>query len=109
MMTTKMLDALLKMVDTPRDGALLRFGIANELVRQERLEEAEAQLRQALVMQPDYSAAWKLLGKVLVAAARPDAARLVYQDGIAVAELKGDLQAAKEMGVFLRRLDKAAG
>jgi predicted Zn-dependent protease len=104
-----MLDALMRLVDTPRDGAMLRFGIANELMHQNRLAEAEAQLRQALVMKPDYSAAWKLLGKVLVAAAKPDAARLAYQDGIAVAELKGDLQAAKEMGVFLRRLDKAAG
>ncbi|MDN0077655.1 tetratricopeptide repeat protein [Crenobacter sp. SG2303] len=108
-MTTPMLDALMKLVGTPRDGAMLRFGIANELMHQQRLSEAEAYLREALVMQPDYSAAWKLLGKVLVAAQKPDAARLVYQDGIAVAELKGDLQAAKEMGVFLRRLDKAAG
>ena len=32
-----------------------------------------------------------------------------YEHGIRVAETKGDIQAAKEMNVFLRRLQKAAG
>lgn len=103
------LDNLLKLVDTPRDGALLRFGIANELMHQERWDEAVPQLRRALEMQRDYSAAWKLLGKALVAAGRDDEALAAYHEGIAVAEAKGDVQAAKEMRVFARRIDKARG
>jgi hypothetical protein len=33
----------------------------------------------------------------------------VYRQGIAAAEAGGDMQAAKEMKVFLRRLDQAGG
>ena len=34
---------------------------------------------------------------------------LALRQGIAVAEARGDVQAAKEMRVFLRRLEKSAG
>jgi hypothetical protein len=32
-----------------------------------------------------------------------------YRQGIAVAEARGDKQAAKEMGVFARRIEKQLG
>ncbi|BEV71478.1 MULTISPECIES: tetratricopeptide repeat protein [unclassified Paludibacterium] len=102
------LDALLKMVDGPRDNALLRFAIGGECLKLGQLGEAETHLRQALVWQPDYTAAWKLLGKVLVAAGQPAAAVDAYQQGIAVAVAHGDVQAQKEMTVFLRRLQREA-
>jgi predicted Zn-dependent protease len=57
---------------------------------------------------PDYSAAWKLLGRALTEqGSKPEAAE-AYRLGIAAAERKGDKQAAKEMTVFLRRLEKEA-
>ncbi|MBV8048193.1 MAG: hypothetical protein JO171_13620 [Paludibacterium sp.] len=98
------LDALLKMVDGPRDNALLRFAVAGECVKAARLAEAERHLRQALAWQADYTAAWKLLGKVLTAAGESAAAADAYRQGIAVAAAHGDIQAQKEMAVFLRRL-----
>jgi hypothetical protein len=33
---------------------------------------------------------------------------VAYQEGIAVAEAKGDKQAAKEMTVYVRRIEKPA-
>ncbi|WP_029770639.1 hypothetical protein [Pseudogulbenkiania sp. MAI-1] len=104
-----MLDNLLKLLGTPRDGALLRFGIANEYAHLQNWTEAEAHLRAALSMQKDYSAAWKLLGKVLAAAGKEREALAVYQEGITVAQAKGDIQAVKEMTVFARRLQKSLG
>lgn len=104
-----MLENLLKLLDTPRDGALLRFGIANEYVHLQEWGEAEQHLRKALSMQKDYSAAWKLLGKVLASAGKEREALTVYQEGIAVAQAKGDIQAVKEMTVFARRLQKSLG
>jgi cytochrome c-type biogenesis protein CcmH/NrfG len=56
----------------------------------------------------DYSAAWKLLGKALAESGDADGAAAAYRNGIAAAERRGDKQAAKEMTVFLRRLDKPA-
>ena len=66
-------------------------------------------LRQALERDRHQSAAWKLLGKALTEAGDAPAAMAAYRDGISVAEARGDLQAAKEMKVFLKRLDRASG
>jgi hypothetical protein len=57
-------------------------------------------------MDRNYSAAWKLLGRALANLERDKEAIAVYQEGIAIAEQKGDRQAAKEMAVFLKRLQK---
>ena len=105
-MTT--LDNLLKLVGTPRDGALLRFSLGNELLKVGNATEAIVQLRAAVDLDPFYSAAWKLLGKALTDADLPQEALACYRQGIVVAEARGDIQAAKEMKVFVRRIERAA-
>lgn len=100
------LSSLQSLIGGPRDGPLLRFGIANELLKRGLTAEAIEHLREALVRDPGYSAAWKLLGKAQTQGGDTDAARQSYRQGVAVAQAKGDLQAAKEMQVFLRRLDR---
>lgn len=104
-----MLDNLLKLLDGPRDGAMLRFGIGNEYAHQQDWAQAAAYARQAVERQHDFSAAWKLLGKALLNAGDAPAALAAYREGIAIAEGKGDIQAAKEMKVFARRIEKAQG
>jgi len=88
------------------DNALLRFGLGQECLKLGRHDDAIAHLRRCLEHDPRYSAAWKLLGEALVASGRRDEAAATYEDGIRIAEEKGDVQAAKEMGVFLKRLRK---
>ena len=88
------------------DNALLRFGLANEYLKLGQLEQAIGHLRKALAHDPKYSAAWKRLGKALADTGRTDEARAAYESGIKAAEDKGDVQAAKEMRVFLNRLQK---
>ncbi len=97
---------LLKLVGTPRDGALLRFSLGSEYLKSADFEAAVAQLRAAVEKDPGYSAAWKLLGRALAESGRADDALAAYRRGIEVAEKKGDKQAAKEMTVFARRLEK---
>jgi predicted Zn-dependent protease len=103
------LENLLKLVGTPRDGALLRYSLGNELLKAGDARQAAEHLRAAVDKDPNYSAAWKMLGKALVDADRPDEALVAYRRGIAVAEGRGDIQAAKEMKVFARRIERAAG
>jgi len=86
------------------DNALLRFGLANEYLKLGQFEQAIGHLRKALAHDPKYSAAWKRLGKALADTGRMDEARAAYESGIKAAEEKGDVQAAKEMRVFLKRL-----
>jgi Tfp pilus assembly protein PilF len=90
----------------PRDGALLRLTLANALLAQGDATAATTQLRRALAFDPDYSSAWKLLGKTLVESEDTAAAADAYRAGIAAAARRGDKQAEKEMQVFLRRLEK---
>lgn len=92
---------------SPRDGALLRVALANALVAEDGNIEAIAELRRALEFDPDYSAAWKQLGKLLAESGDATAAIVAFQCGIAAAQKRGDKQAEREMTVFLRRLQKA--
>ena len=88
----------------PRDGALLRFSLGNALLGEGRAAEAVEELRRALVFDPAYSAAWKLLGKACLAMEDRAGAAEAWRQGIAAASQRGDKQAEKEMAVFLRRL-----
>ena len=101
-----LIDSLEAMLSRGQDSALLRFGLGSEYLKLEQYDRAAAHLRSALEFDVQYSAAWKLLGQALTAAGRRDEALRAYQDGIKHAEEKGDLQAAKEMRVFLKRLTK---
>lgn len=105
-MTSPAIANLQKLIGTPRDGALLRFSLGNEYLKSGDADQAQLHLREAVIRDPDYSAAWKLLGKALGEAGERQAALDAYRRGIAVAEAKGDKQAAKEMTVFARRLEK---
>lgn len=105
-MTTPALANLLKLLGGPRDGALLRYSLGNEFLKAGDMAQAIEHLREAVRRDPAYSAAWKLLGKALTDDGRTDEALAAYREGIAVAEKKGDVQAAKEMKVFSRRLEK---
>jgi len=97
------------MLAAGRDGVLLRYGLGNAYLKEGQHEPAIEHLRHAVRLDPDYSAAWKSLGKALGAAGRLPEAMEAYAFGIQVAEKKGDIQAAKEMKVFLKRLQKSAG
>lgn len=92
----------------PRDGALLRFSLGSALLAAGSSEEAIEELRQAVVFDPMYSAAWKLLGKACLDGTMTEAAAEAWRSGIAAAAARGDKQAEKEMAVFLRRLEKPA-
>jgi len=94
-----------RMLAAGKDGALLRFSLGNEHLKAGDFERAALHLAQAVALDPDYTAAWKLYGKALAAAGRKDEAVAAYRAGIAVASKRGDKQAEKEMRVFARRLE----
>jgi tetratricopeptide (TPR) repeat protein len=101
-----MIANLEKMLAAGQDNALLRYSLGTACQKEGRIDEAVEHLAQAVQQDPGYSAAWKAYGKVLADAERRDEAASAFRTGIAVAEEKGDIQAAKEMKVFLRRLAK---
>ena len=103
------LASFIKLIGTPRDGSLLRFSLGNEYLKAGDAAQAVVHLRQAVAKDPDYSAAWKLLGKALADSGDAPGALAAYRSGITAAEKKGDKQAEREMTVFARRLAAQLG
>jgi Tfp pilus assembly protein PilF len=97
------------MLANGRDNALLRFSLGNEYLKHGDAAQAAEHLRRAVEHDPKYSAAWKLLGKALADTEAWQDALAAYRQGMAVAEARGDKQAAKEMDVFARRIEKQLG
>ena len=94
------------MLERGQDNALLRFTLGNLLYQEKDYANAGLHLSRAVEMDPDYSAAWKIYGRTLAAAGKHPEAAGAFKQGIAVAEKRGDIQAAKEMTVFLSRVEK---
>jgi Tfp pilus assembly protein PilF len=101
--------ALEKILAGGRDDALLRFSLGGACLKEGDAGAAAEHLGRAVAHDPGYSAAWKLLGRALADTGRPEAAAEAWERGIEAAETKGDVQAAKEMRVFLKRLRKLGG
>lgn len=102
-----MIDNLQTMLKRGQDSALLRFSLGGEYLKADQPETAVEHLRSAVEQDPQYSAAWKLYGKALAAAGRHGEAIAAFDQGMTVAQARGDIQAAKEMGVFRKRSAKA--
>jgi len=105
-MSAAIIANLEKLLGGPRDCSLLRYSLGNELLKAGDAAGAAQRFREALDRDPDFSAAWKLLGKALTDCGDVAGALTAYEAGIRVAEAKGDVQAAKEMTVFAKRLRK---
>lgn len=101
-----LLDQLEALLARGQDTALVRFSLGGEYLKRKELDRAIEHLRQAVAHDPRYSAAWKLLGQALAESGRKDEAIAAYERGIQAAQEKGDLQAAREMRVFLKRLQR---
>jgi predicted Zn-dependent protease len=99
---------LLKMLASGRNDALLRFSLGNEYLKIGDTTAAAEHLKAAVERDPNYSAAWKALGRALEAKGAKNEALAAYREGISVAERKGDKQAAKEMSVFARRIERSS-
>lgn len=95
-----------RMLASGQDNALLRFSLGGLMLKHGRFQEAAVHLRAALDQDPRYSAAWKLLGRALLDSGDEKAALEAWQAGIEVAKERGDMQASREMEVFVRRLQR---
>jgi uncharacterized protein HemY len=97
-------NALEQMLAQGNDSALLRYTLGTLCLKEGLAEAAVAHLEAALDHDPEHSASWKFYGKALAELGRLEEARSAYQQGITVAEARGDVQALKEMRVFLKRI-----
>ena len=88
------------------EDTVLRFGLGELYFEADDFTRAAEQFAEIVRLDPQYSAAYRYLGQSYAALERRAEAHDIFERGITVAEARGDLQTAKEMQVFLRRLDK---
>jgi Tfp pilus assembly protein PilF len=100
------LDTFKALLEKGNDNELIRYSLGNEYFKESDLEQAIIHLKKAIEFKGSFSAAWKLYAKALAENKQTDDAIVAYEKGIDVAEKNGDIQAAKEMRVFLKRLKK---
>ena len=101
-----MTERLEAMLAKGTDNMLLRFA-GKAYAEQDCYGDAERHLRVALEFDPDYSVAWKWLGKACLGQGGAGA-RAAWESGLEAARARGDQQVVKELQVFMKRLDKQA-
>jgi len=106
-MSSERIQDLLELLEDEPDDALLRLTLGKEYLEGGDPAAALPHLERAVAVDPRYTAAYRYLGAALEALDRTDDAAEAWRRGIAVAEETGDLQAGKEMRVFLARIGPA--
>lgn len=87
-----------------QDSALLRFTLGCAFRKDRDHLSALHHLREAVKMDHDYSAAWAMLARTYAEAGEDHDALDACRIGVTVADRNGDIQASRQMRVFLKRL-----
>jgi tetratricopeptide (TPR) repeat protein len=103
-MATNRLDSLKALIAQDPSNAFVRYGLAMEYLNHGELEQAAAEFRAVLAVNPDYSYAYFHGGQTLEKLNRIDEAGQMYDDGIATAQRIGDAKALAELQAALEML-----
>ena len=105
-METPRAEMFRKLLDRDPNNPMILYSLGAELFKEGRYPEARDHLARAVENKPDYSVAYRTLGRAHYELHENAEARRVFVKGREVAEENGDLQTVREIDVFLRRLDK---
>ena len=95
-----------KLLASGQDNAMLRFGLGSGYFNDKDYVSAIPHLRACIEQDPNYSAAYKLLGKALFKTGDHLEAKSVFKSGLPVAVDKGDRQTEREILAFLGKIDR---
>jgi predicted Zn-dependent protease len=107
-MNTSRTEMFRKLLERDPNNPMVLYSLGNELFKEGKYPEARDHLRRAVENKPDYSVAYRMLGRAHYELGEDAEAREVFERGREVATENGDLQTVKEIDVFRRRLDKRA-
>jgi len=107
-MSEDRLKALLAIAEAQPEEVMIWYGLANEFVKLERWQEAVDALRRTLALNPDYTSAYQMLGTALLSLEQPEAARVAWTEGVAVAARTGAWKARDHMERLLAGMTDSA-
>lgn len=102
--TSSMLERLQEFLDSNPKDSFVRYGLAMELSKLGRTDEAVRNFRQLMQDDPDYVAAYQQAGLVLLNEGRREEAKEAFRNGMAAALRKGDTHAFAELQEALTQL-----
>ena len=105
-METSRSEMFRKLLQRDENNPMVLYSLGNELFKEGNYAEARDHLTRAVEQKPDYSVAYRMLGRAHYELGENAEARGVFERGRGVAEANGDLQTVKEIDVFSRRLEK---
>jgi predicted Zn-dependent protease len=91
------IEAFEEMIKDNPDEVMVWYGLATEYSKLERWADAASALKQVIRCNPDYTAAYQMLGSVLVRLDEKDEARRIWTEGIAAATRTGAWKAGQHM------------
>ncbi|MDQ3013516.1 MAG: tetratricopeptide repeat protein [Acidobacteriota bacterium] len=100
-MSQSRIDAFKAMVkdlpDNDPNGVMIWYGLANEYTKLEQWPEAVEALRHVIRINPDYTAAYQMLGSALINTSARQEARHIWTQGIEAANRTGAWKARQHM------------
>jgi uncharacterized protein HemY len=105
-METSRAEMFRKLLEKDPENPMILFSLGNELFKEGEYAQARTHLRRAIENKPDYSVAYRTLGRAHYELHEDAEASRVFTEGREVAEKNGDLQTVREIDVFMRRLEK---
>ena len=95
-----------KLLQRDPTNPMVLYSLGNELFKEGCYGEARDLLQRAVANKPDYSVAYRMLGRAYYELHENAEAKNIFLKGKEVALENGDLQTVKEIDVFMRRLQK---
>ena len=98
-----------ELLEADCEDAILWFGLGQTLLSLGRPGDAIEAFEAATRLDPDYTAAFRDLGRAHLENANPSEAARLFAHAIGLAEKTGDLQTGRVIHVLLKRAELAGG
>ncbi|MEN3333354.1 MAG: hypothetical protein V7641_2719 [Blastocatellia bacterium] len=96
-MSQSRIEAFEAMLKDQPDEVMIWYGLGNEYFKLERWADAANALRQVVRLNPDYTAAYQMLGSALMGAGQSNEARAAWMEGIEAGKRSGAWKAQQHM------------
>jgi predicted Zn-dependent protease len=108
-MSQSRIDIFRQMASASPDDAMIWYGLGSEYVKVENWEEAVMALRNVVRINPDYTAAYQMLGTALMSQGEREEARRTWTSGIEAAGRTGAWKARGHMEGLLAGMKDESG
>ncbi|HEV2913464.1 MAG TPA: tetratricopeptide repeat protein [Pyrinomonadaceae bacterium] len=108
-MSQSRIDIFREMARSQPDDAMIWYGLASEYLKLEEWAQAVEALRNVLRLNPDYTAAYQMLGSALLSRGEREEARRAWMDGVASADRTGAWKARQHMEGLLAGMKDESG